>query len=89
MGPSPRGFDDQAAWLTTHTKTAVVELLRVTWPAVGAIAARVVAEGRALRGSFDGLEGIGFDEISCGQKYLMVVVDHDTVGWCGRPTATL
>jgi len=36
-----REFDDQAAWLVTHTsKTAVMELMRVTWRTVGAIAAR-------------------------------------------------
>jgi transposase len=58
-----RDFDDQVAWLVTHTsKTAVVELMRIAGP-------------------FDGLERIGIDEISYrrGHKYLMVVVDHDTV----------
>ena len=35
-----RDFDDQVAWLVTHTsKTAVVELMRVSWRSVGAIAA--------------------------------------------------
>ena len=76
-----RDFDDQVAWLVTHTsKTAVVELMRVSWRTVGAIAARVVADGRAARDPFDGLTRIGIDEISYrrGHKYLMVVVDHDT-----------
>jgi transposase len=76
-----RDFDDQVAWLVTHTsKTAVVELMRVAWRTVGAIAARVVADARELRDPFDGLERIGIDEISYrrGHKYLMVVVDHDT-----------
>jgi transposase len=76
-----RAFDDQVAWLVTHTsKTAVVELMRIAWRTVGAIAARVVADDRAVRDPFDGLERIGIDEISYrrGHKYLMVVVDHDT-----------
>lgn len=76
-----RDFDDQVAWLVTHTsKTAVVELMRISWRSVGAIAARVVADGRAARDPFDGLTRIGIDEISYrrGHKYLMVVVDHDT-----------
>jgi transposase len=91
-----RDFDDQVAWLVTHTsKTAVVELLRIAWRTVGAIAARVVAEARELRDPFEGLERIGIDEISYrrGHKYLMVVVDHDTgrLVWAkaGHDRATL
>jgi len=76
-----RAFEDTAAWLVTHTsKTAVGELLRVTWRTVGSIVTRVVGEARALRDPFDGLRRIGIDEISYkkGHRYLMVVVDHDT-----------
>ena len=76
-----RAFDDQVAWLVTHTsKTAVVELMRIAWRTVGAVAARVVADSRAAVDPFDGLSRIGIDEISYrrGHKYLMVVVDHDT-----------
>ena len=76
-----RAFDDSVAWLVTHaSKTAVVELMRVAWRTVGAIAARVVGDARAARDPFDGLRRIGIDEISYrrGHKYLMVVVDHDT-----------
>ena len=76
-----RAFDDQVAWLATHTsKTAVVELMRIAWRTVGAIAARVVNDARAVRDPFDGLVRIGIDEISFrrGHKYLMIVVDHDT-----------
>jgi transposase len=89
-------FDDQVAWLVTHTsKTAVVELMRVAWRTVGAIAARVVADARAVRDPFDGLVRIGIDEISYrrGHNYLMVVVDHDTgrLVWAaaGHDRATL
>ena len=91
-----RAFDDQVAWLVTHTsKTAVVELMRIAWRTVGAIASRVVADSRAATDPFDGLERIGIDEISYrrGHKYLMVVVDHDTgrLVWAaaGHDKATL
>ncbi len=72
-------FDDQVAWLATHTsKTAISELMRVTWRTVGSIVARVVADARAAHDPFDGLTRIGIDEISYkrGHRYLLVVVDH-------------
>ena len=91
-----RAFDDQVAWLVTHTsKSAVVALMRVAWRTVGAIAGRVVTDARAVRDPFDGLRRIGIDEISYrrGHKYLMVVVDHDTgrLVWAaaGHDRATL
>src|SRR4029077_409412 len=76
-----RAFDDQVAWLVTHTsKSAVVELMRVAWRTVGAIASRVVTDARTVRDPFDGLVRIGIDEISYrrGHQYLMVGVAHDT-----------
>ncbi len=91
-----REFDDQAAWLVTHTpRSAVSELMRVAWRTVGSIIARVVADGRAAHDPFDGLRRIGIDEISYkrGHRYLMVVVDHDTgrLVWAapGRDKKTL
>lgn len=91
-----KAFDDQVAWLVTHTsKSAVVELMRVAWRTVGAIAGRVVGDARRARDPFDGLVRIGIDEISYrrGHKYLMVVVDHDTgrLVWAkaGHDRATL
>lgn len=91
-----RAFDDQVAWLVTHTsKSAVMALMRVAWRTVGAIAGRVVADGRAAHDPFDGLVRIGIDEISYrrGHQYLMVVVDHDTgrLVWvkAGHDRATL
>ena len=91
-----RAFDDQVAWLVTHcSKSAVVELIRVAWRSVGAIAGRVVTDARAVRDPFDGLARIGIDEISYrrGHKYLMVVVDHDSgrLVWAatGHDRATL
>lgn len=76
-----RAFDDQVAWLVTHTsKSAVVELMRIAWRTVGAIVARVVAEGRGAHDPLSGLRRIGIDEISYkrGHRYLTVVVDHDS-----------
>ncbi len=89
-------FDDQVAWLVTHTaKSALVALMRIAWRSVGAIVARVVADGRAAHDPFVGLTRIGIDEISYkrGHRYLTVVVDHDTgrLVWAavGRDKATL
>jgi len=91
-----RDFDDQVAWLVTHTsKSAVGELLRVAWRTVGSIITRVVDDARAAHDPFDGLRRIGIDEISYrkGHKYLTVVVDHDTgrLVWAavGRDKTTL
>ena len=91
-----RDFDDQIAWLVTHTsKSAVGELLRVAWRTVGSIITRVVDDARAAHDPFDGLRRIGIDEISYrrGHKYLTVVVDHDSgrLVWAaaGRDKATL
>ncbi len=60
---------------------------RVDCPTHGAIVARVVAAGRAAHDPFSGLVRIGIDELSYkrGQRYLVVVVCHDTgrLVWCG------
>ena len=60
-----REFDDQLAWLVTHTaKSTVVDLMRVAWRTVGSIISRVVEDGRAAHDPFDNLTRIGIDEIS-------------------------
>ena len=89
-------FDDQVAWLVTHApKSTVAELMRIAWRSVGAIIARVVADGRAAHDPFSGLTRIGIDEISYkrGHRYLTVVVDHESgrLVWAavGRDNATL
>jgi transposase len=89
-------FDDQVAWLVTHTaKSTLVELMRVAWRTVGSIVERVVADGRAAADPFDGLRRIGIDEMSYkrGHRYLTVVVDHDSgrLVWAavGHDKATL
>jgi transposase len=74
-------FEDQVAWLAVNTsKSAVAELMRVAWRTVGGIVERVAAEAQQEADLLDGLRRIGIDEISHrkGQRYLTVVVDHDT-----------
>lgn len=74
-------FEDQTAWLAVNTsKSAVAELMRVAWRTIGGICERVGAEARRQTDLLDGLRRIGIDEISHrkGQRYLTVVVDHDT-----------
>ena len=76
-----KAFEDQVAWLAVHTnKTAVAELMRIAWRTVGWICERVTAEQTKGRDLFASLKRIGIDEISIrkGQRYLTVVVDHDT-----------
>jgi transposase len=76
-----RAFEDQAAWLAVNTsKSAVAELMRIAWRTVGGICERVGAEAQQKADLLDGLRRIGIDEISHrkGQRYLTVVVDHDT-----------
>jgi len=89
-------FDQTVAWLATQTsKTAATEMLRVSWRTVGAIVARFWADCEKLRDRFAGLRRLGIDEVSYkrGQRYLTVVVDHDTghLLWAapGRDSATL
>ena len=76
-----RSFEDQTAWLTVNTsKTAVAELMRIAWRTVGWIGQQVAAEAQAQRDLFAGLKRLGVDEISVrkGQRYLTIVIDHDT-----------
>ena len=77
-----REFEDQVAWLASQcSKSAVCELMRVSWLTVGRIIERVVAEQSARRGDpLAGLRRIGIDELSYrkGQRYITVVVCHDS-----------
>ena len=74
-------FEDQVAWLATQcSKTAVCDLMRVTWRTVGRVITRVVASERGSAAErLRKLRRIGIDEISYrkGHRYLTVVVDHD------------
>jgi transposase len=76
-----RAFEDQVAWLATNTsKTAGAALMRVSWRTVGQVLERVCGEALENVDLLEGLRRIGIDEISHrkGQRYLTVVVDHDT-----------
>ena len=77
-----RVFEQQVAWLATHcSKTAVCELMRISWYTVGRIIERVVADEHVRQGDpLEGLTRIGIDELSFrkGQRYITVVVDHDS-----------
>lgn len=90
-----RAFDDQVAWLAVQTsKTAVTQMMRIAWRTVGAIIARVCGDIDAQVDRLAGLRRIGIDEISYkrGQRYLLVVIDHDRrrLVWAapGRDQAT-
>ena len=76
-----RSFEDQVAWLAVHcSKTAVSEVMRIAWRSVGGILERVCEDARAGTDPLNGLRRIGIDEISHrkGQRYLTIVVDHQT-----------
>ena len=76
-----RAFEDQTAWLAVHcSKSAVAQLMRTSWRTVGGVCERVASEARREVDLRAGLRRIGIDEIShrVGQRYLTVVVDHDT-----------
>jgi transposase len=91
-----RDFDDQVAWLATQSsKTAITKVMRIAWRTVGSIIARVCADIDAQVDRLADLRRIGIDEISYrkGQKFLTVVIDHDSgrLVWArpGRDAATL
>src|SRR6266536_1863118 len=54
--------------------------MRIAWRTVGAICARVAADGQQAVDRFGGLRRIGIDELSYkrGHRYITCVVDHDT-----------
>ncbi|MCA1681195.1 MAG: transposase, partial [Actinobacteria bacterium] len=91
-----RAFENQVCWLAVNTsKTAVAELMRIAWRTVGWICERAIAEATAKRDLLGGLRRIGIDEISVrkGQRYLTVIVCHDSgrLVWAhpGRDKATV
>jgi transposase len=73
-----RDFEDLVAWLATKMdKTAICRLARIDWDTVGRICQRVAAGGLDET-RFDGLVGIGVDEVSWKRNhhYLTLVCDH-------------
>src|SRR5690606_15036403 len=81
--------------VTQCSKSAVAELMRISWRTVGSIISRVWDDTAARVDRFADLRRIGIDEISYkrGHKYLTVVVDHDSgrLVWAapGRNETTL
>ena len=76
-----RAFEDVVGWLAAASKTTIRQLLRISWPAVGQIIGRVVAELETNRPDrLDRLRRIGIDELCYrgGQRSITVVVDHDS-----------
>ena len=76
-----RDFDRQVAWMATEcSKSATARLMRTAWRTVGVIVTRHRADADAGIDRLTGLRRIGIDEISYrrGQKYMTVVVDHDS-----------
>jgi transposase len=75
-------FDETVAWFARGApKSLLTELLRINWHTVGAIITRVMADRDAEGGDrLDGIRRIGIDEVAYrkGQRYLTVVVDHDS-----------
>ncbi|MGW9033235.1 ISL3 family transposase [Streptomyces sp. NPDC055722] len=75
-------FDETVAWFAPGaSKKLISVLLRINWHTVGSILARVMADRDGQDGDrLEGVTRIGIDEVSFakGQKYLTVVVDHDT-----------
>ena len=90
-----RDLEEMAAHLAKTTdKTAVSQVLGITWGAVGSCVERVASDGMD-ESRFDNLRRIGIDEFSYRKKhrYITTVVDHDTgrVIWAaeGRSSQTL
>lgn len=75
-------FDETVAWFAPGaSKTLISVLLRINWHTVGSILARVMAERDGQDGDrLAGITRIGIGEVSFarGQKYLTVVVCHDS-----------
>jgi len=73
-------FEDLACWLATHcSQSTVATYLRTTWRSIRHIIARRVMSSKWPAATAD-LRRIGIDEISYrkGQRYITVVVNHDS-----------
>jgi transposase len=75
-------FDETVAWFAAGaSKKLIAGLLRINWHTVGSVLERVMAERDGQDGDrLAGVTRIGIDEVSFakGQRYLTVVVDHDS-----------
>jgi len=75
-----RPFEQQVGYLAQRMdKTAVVELMGISWRTVGSIVERVV-ERLSPDDRLSGLRTIGIDELSYRRhhQYVTIVTDHDT-----------
>ena len=85
-----RVFEQQVAWLATHcSKSAICELMRISWPTVGRIIERVVADeqarqGRSARGA-DGGSGSTSSPSAKGSATSPSSSTTTPAGWSGRP----
>lgn len=85
-----RDFELMVAWTATGmSRSMASQLMRVDWKSVGDICTRVrLSLERGMPDRMEGLRRIGVDETSYrkGQKYLTVVIDHDSgrVVWCAK-----
>lgn len=77
-----KAFDMTAAWLAKYLpRSAVANYMRIDWKTVGNCISRSLRDLEPdLSKRLDGLVRIGIDETSyCkGQKYITVIVNHDT-----------
>jgi len=72
-------LEDTVAWLVCHATLSVVAvLLRIAWRSVSGIVTRVVAERAGAVDRLAGLRRVGVDLLPEGQRYLLVITDHDT-----------
>lgn len=75
-------FDETVAWFATGaSKKLIATWLRINWHTVGSILTRVMDERDSQDGDrLAGIRRVGIDEVSYrkGQRYLTVVVDHDS-----------
>jgi transposase len=75
-------FDETVAWFAPGaSKKLISVLLRINWHTVGSILTRVMADRDGQDGDrLAGVTRIGIDEVSFakGQRYLTVVVCHDS-----------
>lgn len=92
FAPARSGYtyalEDLVAWLAQRAdKTAITDLVRVSWRSVGRILERWMARHRS-GDQLDGLRHIAIDEKSWrkGHRYVTVVADHDRprVVWIGE-----
>jgi len=82
-------MDDLLSWLATEcSQSTIATYCRTSWRSVGRSITRVVADSVSPLDRLTDLRHIGIDEVNfrVGQRYLTVVVDHDSgqLIWAGE-----